>query len=382
MKHTHAKSLIGAALAMALAAVVHPALPQGGAMSEHEHVAASDARLPRHTPRLNRSRPVVAVLAYNRATELTDYVVPYGILAESGVADVVAVSTEAGPIRMIPALRFAAQATTAQFDTRYPDGADYVIVPNIYEGQDDAGLLAWIRLQASRGAIIVGICDGVPVLANAGLLAGRRATAHWRTIDGLEGKHAGTRWLRNRRYIADGKVITTSGVSASIPISIALIESIAGRARAGQVADFLGVSDWSAAHDSEQFKLTAAAAYTVLRNKAMFWKHEALGVGVQEGVDEISVALLADAYARTRRSDAVSVARSDKPVLTRRGLVLIPDRAVNARRQPSRMLPSFATLPPARTLDHALEGIAASYGADTAAFVALTMEYAHPRYHF
>ena len=347
---------------------------------EGRSATAAAGSLPSYTARLGRERPVVAVLAYNASTEVTDYVVPYGILAESGVAEVVAVATAEGPIQMSPALRFRAQASTEQFDARFPAGADYVIVPNVYDGQDDAALLGWLRLQARRGAIIVGICDGVPVLANAGLLAGRKATAHWRTIDGLEARHRETRWLRNTRYVADGNVITTSGVSASIPVSVALVEAIGGRARAEKVARLLGVSDWSAHHDSEQFRLTAAGYYTVLRNKAMFWRHETLGIEVAPGIDEISVALVADAYARTRRSPAVSVARSGEPLLTRRGLTLLPDRTADGPHRPDRMLPAFDALPPAQTLDQALEGIAEHYGTDTAGFVALTMEYPHKYY--
>ena len=372
------KSFLIAAAILALTAYAWPALSHGDAKREKEATPAltqqQDA-LPAHAPRFNRQRAVVAVLGYNPSTEVTDFVVPYGILSESAVAEVIAVATGEGPVQMSPALRFQAQATTTQFDARFRDGADYVIVPNVYEGQNDPAVLDWVRQQSARGAVIVGICDGVPVLANAGLLRGRRATGHWRTIDGLENKHPGTQWLRNRRYVADGNVITTSGVSASIPISVALVEAIGGRARAEAVARFLGISDWSPAHNSEQFGLTARSIFTLVANKAMFWRHETLGLEVAPGSDEISVALVADAYARTRRSPVVSVSRADKPIVMRRGLVLLPDHTANGGTSPSRMLPSFERLPPAQALDHALEGIAASYGDATAAFVALTMEY-------
>lgn len=349
-----------AAASLAFAAFAPPALSQHGA-------------LPRYEARFDRPRAVVAVLAYNPATEITDYVVPYGILAQSGVADVFALSTAEGPIQMSPALRFQAQATAKQFDARFPQGADYVIVPNIYQGAKDPAVLGWVKHQAARGAILVGICDGVPVLANAGLLDGRRATAHWKTIDDLEHEHRGTQWLRNRRYVADGNVITTSGVSASIPISVALVEAIGGRARAESVATFLGITDWSPAHNSEVFKLSAGSLLTVLTNKAMFWRHETLAMEVAQGADEISVALVADAYARTRRSPVFALTQSGKPVMTRRGLILVPDWPRHERAD--RMLPLYESLPPAQALDASLEGIAASYGEATAAFVALTMEY-------
>lgn len=369
LRSLHMLSFVtGVAMAVLLAAAgfASPADAQGQEASSY---------LPRHAPRFERARPVVAVLAHNASTELTDYVVPYGILAESGVAEVLAIATQDGAIQMNPALRFRAQASTLDFDARFPQGADYVIVPNVYEGQHDARMLEWVRAQAAHGAVIVGICDGVPVLANAGLLKGRRATGHWKTVPELERKHPQTRWLRNRRYVADGNVITTSGVSASIPVSVALVEAIGGREKAEQVARSLGVEDWSPSHDSEQFALTAGSLFTALRNKAMFWRHEALGVEVSPGVDEIAVALVADAYGRTRRSSALSLAQTSEPVRTRRGLLLLPDRSMRGAEQPDATLPLFETLPAALALERSLEGIAARYGESTAAFVALTMEY-------
>ena len=338
-------------------------------------ISASDASaIPQYQPRFGRSRPVIAVLGDNEATETTDYVVPYGILAESGVAEVVALSTEPGPIRMRPALRFRVHATIREFDARAPLGADYVIVPNIYGGAEKEVILDWVRSQARRGATIVGICDGVPVLANAGLLEGRRATGHWRTIDGLERRHPGTRWLRNRRYVADGNVITTSGVSASIPISIALVEAIAGRDRAEAVARKLGVESWSPVHDSSQFSLDGKLG-TALLNKMMLWRHETLGIRVAPGVDEISLALMADSYSRTRRSWAYSVAPSTDAIRTRRGLTLLPDRKSE---DVGFMIPLPGEVPPAQTLDRALAGIEERYGEPTAAFVAVQIEYPWP----
>lgn len=335
-----------------------------------------DMAIPRYEARFGRPRPVIAVVGFNAATEVTDYVVPYGVLAESGVADVWALGTSDGPIQMRPALRFNAQATINGFDRRYPDGADYVVVPNVYEGENDPALLEWLRLQAAKGATIVGICDGVPTLANAGLLLGRRATTHWRTIDRLARKHPGAQWLKNRRYVADGKVITTSGVSASIPISMALIEAIAGRAHAQEVGQRLGVIEWSPAHNSEQFSLTPKHLLTVLGNKAMFWRHEALGVEVRPGIDEIRIALVADAYGRTRRTGALAVAASNQPIVTRRGLTVLPDRAAGRKDAPRTLVSGYEHLPPVHALDRSLESIAGAYGKPTAAFVALTMEYA------
>jgi putative intracellular protease/amidase len=361
---------IGATLALVGASAL-PVDAQPGAMSKH----GDDMAIPRYEARFGRERPVITVVGFNAATEVTDYVVPYGVLVESGVAEVWALGTSDGAIQMKPALRFNPKATIEAFDRRYPEGADYVVVPNVYEGENDPALLGWLRSQAAKGATIVGICDGVPTLANAGLLLGRRATTHWRTIDRLGRKHPGTQWVKNRRYVADGKIITTSGVSASIPVSMALIEAIAGRGHAQEVGQRLGVSEWSATHNSEQFSLTSKHLLTVLGNKAMFWRHEALGVEVRPDIDEIRVALVADAYGRTRRTQALAVAASNEPVVTRRGLTLLPDHVLGRNDAPRTVVPRYEHLPPVHALDASLQSIASSYGKPTAAFVALTMEY-------
>src|SRR5689334_2645106 len=125
-----------------------------------------------------RARPVVAIIGANDGTETTDYLVPYGVLKRSGVADVIALGTRPGPMTMMPALSIVPDATVAEFNARYPTGADYVIVPAMHNPTDLA-VRDFIRAQAAGGATIVSICDGSLVMANAGLLDGHNATGHW-----------------------------------------------------------------------------------------------------------------------------------------------------------------------------------------------------------
>ena len=362
----------------ALLGIVVLLLVQGCSGDETAQLSGDSAdvsaatEIPSYTPRFGRQRPVIAVLGFNPATELTDYVVPYGVLVESGVGEVVAVAPSAEPIQMSPALRFGGHTTLEEFDRRFPEGADYVIVPNIYEGEDDQTVLAWLGEQASSGATIVGICDGVPTVANAGLLAGRRATTHWRTIGRMREEHPDVQWTRNQRYIADGKVITTTGVSASIPISLALVEAIGGRATAERIGAELGISDWGPSHDSSEFSLEARDVATALTNQVAWWRHEELGVPLTPGVDEVRLALVADTYGRTRRSSVAGFARNSEPVGTLRGLTVYPDRTSGS---PDRMLSLYAEEPALQALEYSLADIDQHYGDATADFVALTMEY-------
>src|SRR5690606_727210 len=156
------------------------------------------------------------------------YLMPYGILRRADVADVVAAATSSGPVTLYPALKVEPQATVAAFDAHYPEGADYVIVPAMHR-DDDPAALQWIRSQADKGATIVAVCAGAKVVAEAGLLDGRRATTHWYYLDELRTEHPAMRYAANRRIVVDDGVATTTGITASLPMMLTLIEAIAGR---------------------------------------------------------------------------------------------------------------------------------------------------------
>src|SRR4030095_11702374 len=180
------------------------------------------------------------------------------------------------------------------FDAAHPAGARFVIVPAVHESSNPR-LIAWLASQAKHGAPLVAICDGIWPVAATGVLEGRRATAHWYSLDDLQAKYPNTTWVRDRRYVHDGPVMTTTGVTASIPASLALIEELAGHAPAEAIAERLGVQQWNAEHDSRQFSLTTRDIATVARNWVAVWSYERVGISVAPDTDEIALALMADA---------------------------------------------------------------------------------------
>ena len=340
---------------------------------------AAAADIPPYQDRFGRARPVVAVVGLNAGTELTDFMIPYGVLARSGAAEVLAVSTQAGPLHLRPALTIEAQATIAEFDQRFPAGADYVIVPAVTQ-PNDAKLVQWIAAQGALGATVVSICDGALVVANAGLFKDRRATAHWATASYRQQRYPDTQWLANIRYVADGKVVSSAGVSAAMPTALALVEAIAGHDRAAEVAEKLGIGDWSTAHNSDIFRPRLGvnlAAYITGYTNQWFHRTDRIGVPVAAGMDEIELAFTADAWARSKRSRVYAVADTVAPLVTRFGLTIVPDYAQSAADAPP-LLPIPTAAPqalPGQALDRALAAVAERYGHRTAFLVALEFEY-------
>jgi transcriptional regulator GlxA family with amidase domain len=324
-----------------------------------------------------RQRPLIAIIGINDATETTDYLLPYGVLRRADVADVVTLATKPGPVTLFPVLKVEPQATIAEFDARHPNGADYVIVPAMTR-DDDPVALQWIRDQSARGAIVIGICAGAKVVGDAGLLHGRRATTHWYSVKELRDKHPTMRYVEDRRFVVDDGVATTTGITASMPMSLTLIEAIAGRDKARAVGRDIGLPDWDGRHESDEFIFTRPFALTAIANTAAFWARERLGIELKDGVDEVSLALAADAWSRTYRSQAVTFAATADLRQSRSGLRIYPDQ-VTANWPAERMLASVGDRKPADALDETLRAMTARYGARTTDFVAMQLEYPRRR---
>jgi transcriptional regulator GlxA family with amidase domain len=320
-----------------------------------------------------RQRPLIAIIGINDATETTDYLMPYGVLKRADVADVVTLATRPGPMTLFPALKVEPQATIAEFDAQHPDGADYVIVPAMSR-DDDPEALQWIRNQSGKGAIVIGVCVGAKVAGAAGLLDGKRATTHWYSVKELRGKHPTMRYVEDRRIVVDDGVATTTGISASMPMSLTLIEAIAGRDKARAIGREIGLPEWDARHESDAFRFTRPFALTAIGNTAAFWTHEKLGIELKEGVDEVSLALVADAWSRTYRSRTVTFARAAGAVQSRNGIRILPDE-VAADWPAEQLLPEVGDRKPAEALDDVLRSITARYGERTTDFVAMQLEY-------
>jgi transcriptional regulator GlxA family with amidase domain len=328
-----------------------------------------------------RERPVIAILALNAATEVTDLLGPFNVLARAGIADVFIVAERASPVQLYPFSRFGRgpmlfsidpHMTMSGFDQRWPEGADYVVVPAI-DPRDAAPATSWIRGQRAKGATIASVCAGALTLGAAGLLDGRRATTQWAYLDDLRSNHPTMNWVRDRRYVADSGIVSATGISASIPVSIALVEAIAGPARAQAAAQALGVAHWDERHLSSGFRLTNERRKTFVRNWLSFWRHHSLGLPIADGVDEIALAYTADVWSRTGLSDVV-VMSDTETVRSLHGLAIHPaGRSRDAR--VDEMLPAPSPQTPAQAASRELDRVAARFGRPSADIVALAMEY-------
>ncbi|WP_222130024.1 DJ-1/PfpI family protein [Bordetella genomosp. 13] len=101
---------------------------------------------------------------------------------------------------------------------------------------DNPSFIAAIRQLAQRTPHVASVCTGSAVLAKTGLLDGHQATTNKRAYQWATSQGPDVRWVRQARWVEDGKYFTSSGVSAGIDMSLALIERLFGKEAALQVA--------------------------------------------------------------------------------------------------------------------------------------------------
>ncbi len=99
----------------------------------------------------------------------------------------------------------------------------------------DAQQLDWVRRQRASVPLLTSVCTGSLVLAAAGVLRDRPATTHWASLDKLHELDPSVKVETEVRFVDDGDVITSAGVSAGIDMALHLVRRLAGVERARQV---------------------------------------------------------------------------------------------------------------------------------------------------
>jgi putative intracellular protease/amidase len=344
---------------------VPPAPSTDAEAAERQAQAFIEAIKPRRP-----DKPVIAIVARNEGTEITDFLLTHAVLQRADIAEVQAVAPRSGRVSLYPAaLQVEVTRDLASFDQAHPAGADYVIVPAMSDSNDTA-ITSWLKRQSDLGAHIIGICAGALVVGNAGLLDNRRFTTHWYYRDELMENHPAAKYVPNRRYVVDDNIATTTGISASVPTMLALIEAIGGRDKAQALATEFGVASWTPVHNSSLYGLNFSRGLSFVLNKLAFWRNEQWQVDVENGMDDITLAFTADAWSRTGHIKVAAAAPG--PVKLRSGLTLLPD---SAAANDTGRLPFTAGLTPMRQLDRTLCEIGDRFGKARREWVRIELEY-------
>lgn len=150
---------------------------------------------------------------------------------------VVLLARDEGPITCAMGMRVLPDLTWASAPP-----LDVLVYPG---GQGTVGQLGdetfrgWVREVAGAGTLMTSVCTGSLVFADAGLLDGRPATTHWASLEQLASLGHDIEVRPDDRFVDDGNVVTSAGVSAGIDMALHLVARLATPDRARQVRRFI-----------------------------------------------------------------------------------------------------------------------------------------------
>jgi transcriptional regulator GlxA family with amidase domain len=135
----------------------------------------------------------------------------------------------------------------AAYDLDSSPQADILVIPggNLKLASQDPRIAQWILNQAQNAQIVLSVCTGAFILAEIVLLNGLKATTWFGATQGLQEQYPSIQVLAGERFVDNGKIITTAGVSAGIDGALHVLDRLLGRAIAQKTAQFIEY-DWKA----------------------------------------------------------------------------------------------------------------------------------------
>lgn len=119
---------------------------------------------------------------------------------------------------------------------------DILVIPGGYGARQqirNPHALDWVRSRARHAQIVLSVCTGAFILAQAGLLDGLAATTHHSSFDTLEELAPRTTVVRGQRYVDNGKIITSAGISAGLDAALHVVARLLGAEQARWTAQHM-----------------------------------------------------------------------------------------------------------------------------------------------
>ncbi|MFE0155167.1 GlxA family transcriptional regulator [Nonomuraea sp. NPDC059007] len=165
-----------------------------------------------------------------------DLVGPHEVFSRAETYAATIVAPESGLVRAESGLPVHVAHGLADLD---PAGFDTLIVAGgsgVYAARYDRRLTAWVEAAAASARRVASVCSGTFLLAEAGLLDGRRVTTHWNRARRLAREYPRVSVDPEPIFIRDGRIWSSAGVTAGMDLALALMEEDLGQRVALEVA--------------------------------------------------------------------------------------------------------------------------------------------------
>ncbi|WP_052496138.1 DJ-1/PfpI family protein [Pedobacter lusitanus] len=198
-------------------------------------------------PVMQKGKIKVAVLIYP-GVELLDFAGPAEVFSDSKYFQVYTVSTGSAQINT----EGNTLSINPDFTISNAPQPDVLVIPgapmNTVGGvASDHQVISWINKISAQTKLTMSVCTGAGLLSRAGLLDGKTVTTHFGAIDTLQKLTPKAKFISNVRFVEDGKILTTAGVSAGIDGALHIVEKLKGLKEALFVTAVMEYDKWNPA---------------------------------------------------------------------------------------------------------------------------------------
>ncbi|MFA9378343.1 MAG: DJ-1/PfpI family protein [Lachnotalea sp.] len=175
----------------------------------------------------------IGILLFNEV-EVLDFAGPFEVFSITRFPDCNEKPFEVKTVAQTKDLIIARNGLKIQPDYDFTDSPsfDILIIPGGYGAEmieiHNETLLTWIKKQSNHVSILASVCTGAFLLAETGLLDGKRATTHWMDIEKLKEEYPEIKVQSDVKFVDENSILTSGGVSAGINMSLYLVYKLVG----------------------------------------------------------------------------------------------------------------------------------------------------------
>ena len=181
----------------------------------------------------------VAILLFE-GVQIIDYAGPYEVFGQVHGLQVYTVSETGKTLTTAMGM-----SVTPKHSFASAPRPDVLVVPggNAQAAWENARVIAWVTDKAATAEHVLSVCNGAFILARAGLLDGKRATTFYGLIDELRTFAPKTAVVADQRFVDNGKIVTSAGLSSGIDAALHVVSKMRGEVAARELALHLEY-DW------------------------------------------------------------------------------------------------------------------------------------------
>lgn len=181
----------------------------------------------------------IGILLFNEV-EVLDFAGPFEVFSITTIGERGEKPFRVNTVAQTKDLIKARNGLKIQPDFDFDDAPEFdiIIIPGGYGAEEieihNSMVINWIKDSMNKVDIMASVCTGAFLLAEAGLLDGKKATTHWMDLDRLEKEYPQVKVQRSIKFVDESPIITSAGISAGINMSFYIIKKLLGE----EIAEF------------------------------------------------------------------------------------------------------------------------------------------------